>query len=191
MEAASQLRGILERETRGRVSVNSFIGQYLPLLQFPSDVTDALEAGKVNLQEASQLARVTYTRLGCSPSEARRQREEVLKSHLATQGSQTRMRHRVKEILGESSLQEVSSQNMATVVAQADELLEIDPQDSRHLFWEEMKRIFYAMREVRLEDLDEETMEEFMEAMDHVSKVLFRIEKRRRDRERPLNRLSI
>jgi hypothetical protein len=32
MEAASQLRSILARETSGRVSVNSFIGQYLPFL---------------------------------------------------------------------------------------------------------------------------------------------------------------
>src|SRR3712207_6745087 len=31
VEAASHLRGLLERETQGRVSVNSFIGQYLPL----------------------------------------------------------------------------------------------------------------------------------------------------------------
>jgi hypothetical protein len=36
-------------------------------------------------------------------------------------------------------------------------LLEIDPQDALHLFWEEMKRIFFAMREVKLEDLEEET----------------------------------
>src|SRR3954465_2984688 len=28
MEAASQLRAILQRETQGRVSLNSFIGQY-------------------------------------------------------------------------------------------------------------------------------------------------------------------
>src|SRR5215212_1823794 len=34
IEAASQLRSLLERETQGRVSVNSFIGQYLPLLSF-------------------------------------------------------------------------------------------------------------------------------------------------------------
>jgi hypothetical protein len=41
VEAAGHLRGILGRETLSRVSVNSFIGQYLPLLQFPSDITDA------------------------------------------------------------------------------------------------------------------------------------------------------
>jgi hypothetical protein len=185
-EAATILRGILERETVGRVSVNSFVGQYLPLLQFPSDVSEALESGSVNLQEAAQLARVTPARLSCSPSNARKLREDILKSHIATQGSQTRLRHRIKEILGESAVQEVSSQNMATVIAQADELLEIDPQDSRHLFWEEMKRIFFAMREVRLEDLDAEMMEEFMTSIDHVSNVLFKIEKRRRERERAL-----
>lgn len=55
VEAAAQLRAILERETSGRVSLNSFTGQYLPLLQFPSDVTDALASGQVNLQEAAQL----------------------------------------------------------------------------------------------------------------------------------------
>src|SRR3954469_20944964 len=50
-EAASVLRGLLERETSGRVSVNSFIGQYLPLLQFSSDITVALASGHINLQE--------------------------------------------------------------------------------------------------------------------------------------------
>lgn len=94
MEAATQLRGILERETSGRISVNSFIGQYLPLLQFPSDVTDALASGRINLQEAAQLSRLTPQRLGCSPREARARREELVRQHLAVQGSQTRLRAR-------------------------------------------------------------------------------------------------
>lgn len=185
--AAATLRVILELETQGRVSVNSFIGQYFPLLQFPSDVAEALESGRVNLHEAAQLSRLTAARLGCAASAARRQREDILKSHLALQGSQNRLRARVKEALGESAAEAVSSQNMASVVTQVDELLEIDPQDSRHLFWEEMKRIFFAMREVQLEDLDDEMMEEFMGAMDQVSNVLYRIEKRRRARERADN----
>lgn len=88
----------------------------------------------------------------------RSQRQELLRSHLAVQGSQNRLRARVKEILGESDSQVVSSENMSDVVAHVDELLKIDPSDARHLFWEEMKRIFYAMREVKLEDLDEETI---------------------------------
>ena len=79
---------------------------------------------------------------------------------------------------------------MAAVVAKADELLEIDPSDTRHMFWEEMKRIFFAMREIEPEDLDEETMDEFLQAMDHVSNVLHRIEKRRQARARQGEKLS-
>jgi hypothetical protein len=191
MEAAGQLRGILQRETSGRIDLNSFIGQYLPILRFPSDVVAALTSCQVNLQEAAQLARLTPERLGCSAQVARAHRTELLKQHLAVQGSQTRLRARVKEMLGESDAQAISSENMTQVMAHVDELLEIDPQDARHLFWEEMKRIFYAMREIQLEDLDEETMDEFMSAMDGVSNVLYRIEKRRREREKPKVRLKI
>jgi hypothetical protein len=185
MEGASLLRGILQRETSGRVSVSSFIGQYLPLLQFPSDVTDALSSGHINLQEAAQLARLTAERLDCSPAIARARRTEILQQHLAVQGSQTRLRSRVKELLGESREPEISSDSMARVVAQVDELLEIDPHDTRHMFWEEMKRIFFAMREIEPEDLNEETMDEFMSAMDQLSNILYRIEQKRQKRVRP------
>jgi hypothetical protein len=183
VEAANCLRNILQRETSGRIDLSSFIGQYLPILGFPSDVVDALTSGQINLQEAAQLARLMPLRMNCSTQIARTRRIELLKQHLAVQGSQTRLRARVKELLGESDTQAVSSENMSQVVAQVDELLEIDPQDTRHLFWEEMKRIFYAMREIQLEDLDDETLDEFMGAMDRVSNVLFRIEKKRRGRE--------
>lgn len=184
VKAAAQLRSLLERETGGRVSLNSFIGQYIPILEFPPDVTDALVSGQVNLQEAAQLTRLTPERLCCSASAAREHRAEIIRTHLAVHGSQTRLRQRVRQLLGESEAESITSQKMAAIVAQADELLEIDPQDTRHLFWEEMKRIFFAMRDIKLEDLDDETMEEFMSAMDHVSNVLHKIEKKRRERER-------
>lgn len=51
--------------------------------------------------EAARLARMTAERLGCSAAEARRNRCEVLQSHLAVQGSRNRLCSRVKEILGE------------------------------------------------------------------------------------------
>ena len=184
LEAAAQLHAILERETSGRVSLNSFTGQYLTLLQFPSDVTDALAAGRINLQEAAQLARLTPRRLDCSPQEARTRRGDVLRQHLAIQGSQTRLRARVKELLGEAERTEVSSGAMATVVTKVDEMLEVDPSDARHMFWEEMKRLFFAMREIEPEDLDEETMDDFLTAIDGVSNVLFRVERRRQERHK-------
>jgi hypothetical protein len=184
VEAAAQLRAILERETSGRVSLNSFTGQYLPLLQFPSDVTNALASGQVNLQEAAQLARLTPRRLDCAPQEARGRRAEVLRQHLAVQGSQMRLRARVQELLGETERAEVSSGAMAAVVTKVDEMLEVDPSDARHMFWEEMKRLFYAMREIELEDLDDETMDDFLKAMDGVSNVLFRVERRRQEQHK-------
>ena len=182
VKAAAQLRSILDRETNGRVSVNSFIGQYLSILEFPPDVSEALVSGRLNLQEAAQLARLTPERLGCSARAAREPREELLRYHLAVQGSQTRLRARVKELLGESKRPEIS-EGLASVVIKVDELLEIDPSDARHMFWEEMKRLFFAMREIEPDDLDEEIMDEFLKAMDGVSNVLYRLEKRRNARK--------
>lgn len=183
VEAAGHLRGILGRETQGRISVSSFIGQYLPLLQFPSDITEALASGQINLYEASQLARLTPLRLGCPPRAARDRRAELLQSHLAVQGSQTRLRARVGELLGESAQPDISG-GLGSVVSMVDELLDVDPSDSRHMFWEEMKRLYFAMREIEPEDLDDETMEDFLRAMDEVSNVLQRVEKKRRARAR-------
>jgi hypothetical protein len=182
LEAAGQLRGILERETLSRVSVNSFIGQYLPILQFPADVSEALTEGAINLQEAAYLARLTAERLRCSPREAHARRDELLRQHLAVQGSQTRLRTRVKELLGDERQPEISSESMSAVVMRVDELLEVDPTDARHMFWEEMKRLFYAMREVEPEDLDEAVMGEFLAAIDQVSNVLLKIERGHRAR---------
>lgn len=183
LEVARNLRSILERETSGRISLQSFIGQHLRVLRFPADVQAALATGDINLQEAAQLARLTAERLGCSPAEARSRRAEILRSHLAVEGSQTRLRTRVKEILGEVRAQEINSESMTAVVGRVDELLEIDPSDARHMFWEEMKRLFFSMREIQPEDLDEQILRDFMAAMDEVSNVLYRIEVRRRKRE--------
>jgi hypothetical protein len=190
MKAAGQLRDLLERETSGRVSLNSFIGQYLPVIEFPSDVTDALCSGRINLQEAAQLSRLTLERLGCSSRSARARRAEVLRAHLAVQGSQTRLRALVKDLLGESRQPEVS-EGLTLVVTKVDELLEVDPADTRHMFWEEMKRLFFAMREIEPEDLDEEMMDDFLRAMDGVSNVLYRIEKRRQARAQSSQKLIV
>jgi hypothetical protein len=182
LEVARHLRAVLESETRGRISLQSFIGQHLRALRFPSDVQAALASGEINLQEAAQLARLTPERLGCTPAEARARRAEMLKSHLAVQGSQNRLRLRVKELLGELREAEVKPEGFSEVLARADELLEIDPSDTRHLFWEEMKRLYFAMREIQPEDLDEGVLDDFMAAMDGVSNVLRRIEMRRQQR---------
>ena len=54
------------------------MGQYLPILDFPRDVREALERGDVNLFEAHQLARLMAKKLGGTDSEARSLRKRLL-----------------------------------------------------------------------------------------------------------------
>lgn len=76
-------------------------------------------------------------------------------------------------------------------MTKVDEMLEVDPSDTRHMFWEEMKHLFFAIREIEPEDLDEETMDDFLWTMDGVSNVLHRLEKRRRKRKSQIQALVI
>ena len=61
LQVDSTLRTLLVRETS--IGVRSFVGQYLPILDFPRDVREPLERGDLNLFEAHQLARLTAKRL--------------------------------------------------------------------------------------------------------------------------------
>lgn len=189
LTVASHLRAVLERETQGRISLQSFTGQYLRLLRFPADVQVALERGDLNLGEAVQLARLSAHRLGVSSQKATALRAEALRSHVMLKGTERTMRARVRELLGE--VVEVSSEAMAQGVQKADDLLEVDPSDKRHLFYEEMKRLFYAMREIQPEDVDDESLEEFMNAADQLSNAIYAIELRRQKREQKVRRFII
>jgi hypothetical protein len=76
-------------------------------------------------------------------------------------------------------------------VVKVDEMLEVDASDARHMFWEEMKRLFFAMREIEPEDLDEQTIDDFLQAMDGLSNILYRIEKRRNTRHQQDQKLKL
>jgi hypothetical protein len=56
-------------------------------------------------------------------------------------------------MLGESGI--VSSETLAMGLEKAATLLEVDPEDLRHLLFETMKELFYALRGINPEDLDE------------------------------------
>jgi phosphoenolpyruvate carboxylase len=170
--------------------VRSFIGQYLPILEFPQDVRAALERGEVNLFEAHQLARLTPKRLGSTEGEASTQRRKLLEAHLMALESGARLRARVKEMLGEV---EVTSptKTEALAVEKADELLEVDPADSTHLFYEELRRIGRAIREVEAEGLTEDDFNSLMPLLDELSTVLHRIEVRQRPKSQELKKVSV
>jgi hypothetical protein len=191
LEVARHLRAVLERETSGRVSLQSFIGQYLKVLRFPPEVQSALNSGDINFEEAAHLARLTSERLGASPSEARSRRIELLKSHLTARASQNTLRTRIKELIGESHQPVSDSNGVVAAIQRVDELLEIDPSDTRHIFWEEMKRLLFALREIQPEDLDDQILEDFAATMDEVSNVIYKIELRRRKREEQSQKMKI
>lgn len=175
----SVLRELLARETR--ISVRSFVGQYLPILGFPRDIGEALERGDINLFEAHQLARLTPKKLGGTDGEARSLRKRLLEAHLLAQGSGTRLRARVKEVLGEAREPD-PTETEVLAVGKADELLEADPLDASHLFFEELRMISRSLREIRPEEVTDDDLSEIMPAVDQITLTLQKIA-RRRERE--------
>jgi hypothetical protein len=175
----SSLRALLARETR--LSVRSFVGQYLPILDFPRDVQEALERGVVNLFEAHQLVRLNAGRLGGTDAAARSLRKRLLEAHLLAQGSGTLLRARVKEVLGEAREPD-PTETEVLAVGKADELLEADPLDASHLFFEELRMISRALREIGPEEVTDEDLAEIMPAVDQITLTLQKIA-RRRERE--------
>lgn len=175
----SKLRELLGRETR--LSVRSFVGQYLPILDFARDVRDALERGDINLFEAHQLARLKAKRLGGTDAEARSLRTRLLDAHLLAQGSGTLLRARVKEALGEMREPD-PTETEVLAVGKADELLEADPLDASHLFFEELRMISRSLREIGPEEVTDEDLSEIMPAVDQITLTLQKIA-RRKERE--------
>jgi hypothetical protein len=188
MSVSHHLAAILERETGGRVSVSSFVGIYLRVLHFPADIVASIEKGQVNLQEATLLARLTHTRLQTDSNSARAIRRRVLKAHLDSGGSQNQLRMRVREILGESAI--ISSETLAVGMQRSDALLEVDPEDVRHLFFETMKDLFYAIRRFDPEELDETDIAEFMASADLLSNTIHGIEQRIKTRTQPRKQIQ-
>ena len=176
---ASELKAILARETQRRISLSSFVGVYLRILQFPADVITALESGQLNLQEATLLARLTAERLATMPRQAKALRQEVIAAHLQAHGSQNSLRARVQSLLGETAAI-VSSETMTEAVQKVDKLLEIDPKDVHHLFFEEIRNLFYALKEIEPEEVMEDDIARFSQATDQIFNVIQGIRQRRK-----------
>lgn len=179
LRVAGSVRQILERDFQGRISLASLVDHYLRVLDFSSDMIEALEQGTINLFEAEQLSRLTPARLDCTAAEARARRAEVLKAHLLTKGSGTRLRMRVRELLGETRLSDGSGAAVAPSGLTEDELEFLDPSDTSHLFYDEMRRLLQALKEVRAEDLTDDVLEELLRASDHLTAILTRLQRRK------------
>lgn len=177
LSVAAHLNVILDRETPSHISFASFVDHYLRLLGFPSDVIEALEKGDINLFEAEQLARVTAVRAGVTPAQAKRTRAELLSSHLQTKASGNRLRQRVNELFRASVVE--TTEASAESGIEPEDFEDFDPYDSTHLFWEQLKQLGFAFREIKREDVTEEEIEEILKASEPIIAILSRIQRRR------------
>ncbi|MCI0339216.1 MAG: hypothetical protein L0226_16720 [Acidobacteria bacterium] len=181
-DTSRHLKAILLHETGDRISIQTFVGHYLPILEWPENVVTALIRGELSRLEAAQVSRLTADRLGVKEREAAKIRDEIIANHTRSQGSQTALREKVSESLGELTL--VTSEKMTAVVERVDELLRIDPGDRRHLFYEQMKDFFFAMRDVMPDEIDDATLELMVRRADELMDVVHSIHRRRRQKEK-------
>ena len=192
IEVSRHLKAALAKNYRDRISLSTFISFCLPILNYPPDILDALENGEVTRLEAAQLARLAPERLDVKPKKALAIRQEVLLNHLKMQGSQTQLRRRVAELVGDETI--MTSENMAAAVGQVDDLLTVAEDDRRHLFYEQMKEFFFAMREIKPEEVDDQTLQEILEASDQLMEVIYKIRLKRKqqaDKEKANKRFLV
>ena len=93
------------------------------------------------------------------------------------------MRMRVRELLGEIPLNQAASPALSE-----DELEFLDPSDTSHLFYDEMRRLLAALRDIRPDDLTDDILEELLRASDHLNTVLARVIRRRTPQPTEANR---
>jgi hypothetical protein len=175
LKVSTRLNEILERETSSHISIASFIDHYLRLLDFPADVVAILSNGEINLFEAAQLARITPERLGSTLSKAKCTRSDLLSTHLQTKESGPRLRLRVNELLRASSVEAREDE-----VSEAELNLEdFDPYDPTHLFWDQIKQLGFALRDIRREDVADEEIDELLKASEPALTILAKIQRRK------------
>lgn len=175
LKVALRLADILERETSSHISLPSFVDHYMRLLNFPGDLLAALSGGEINLFEAAQLARVTAEKLGGSSSQAKRMRADLLSTHLQTKESGPRLRERVNELLHASSAEAGGAEGAGPEL----DLEDFDPYDPTHLFWDQIKQLGFALRDIRREDVSDEEIDELLRVSEPVMTVLARIQRRK------------
>jgi hypothetical protein len=143
-------------------------------------VTGALAAGEINLFEAEQLARVEETRLGVTPAEAKRTRAELLASHLRTKASGAHLRRHVNELLGAAAVEPSASPQSDGAAQASQDLEDFDPYDPTHLFWEQIKQLGFAFREIRREDVTDEEVKELLKSSEPLMAIMAKIQRRKR-----------
>jgi hypothetical protein len=118
--------------------------------------------------------------LSISETEAANLRLRLLESHLTARLSGNRLRRRVNELVGQpASVHNSSIEDQSGEGTLADSDVGFDPYDSTHLFWEQIKELGFAFREIKREDLSEADIEDLLAATEPVLNLLRKIKRRK------------
>jgi hypothetical protein len=99
----------------------------------------------------------------------------LLSTHLQTKESGPSLRNRVNELLRASANEAAT----AEVVDFGQDLEDFDPYDPTHLFWDQIKQLGLALRDIRPEDVNDEEIDELLRVSEPVLTVLARIQRRK------------
>ncbi len=175
-----KLSAILTHVSQNRLGVSTFIDHYLRILTFPRDVKEALESEKINLFEAAHLSRIRAGRNNLNEQMADEKRKALLAVHIKAKLSGSRLRERVNEILALNQHHQFEkNQNQTPSQAEVEALEDFNPYDPSHLFWEEIKQLGFAFREIKREDLDDALLEELLKAAEPLWAIIEKIRKQK------------
>jgi hypothetical protein len=71
----------------------------------------------------------------------------------------------------------VTTEKMMEALQRVDDLLKVDPEDRRHLFYEQMKDFFFAMWEIEPEEIDDPTLDLLTQRVDDLMEVIHFIQR--------------
>jgi hypothetical protein len=62
-------------------------------------------------------------------------------------------------------------------------LEDFDPHDPSHLFWDQIKQLGFALRDIRREDVSDEQIDDLLKASEPIMTILARIQRHRERRK--------
>ena len=104
-----------------------------------------------------------------------------MNAHIQARLSGARLRQRIEELLRIAATSETGVNSELP-----EDLEDFDPYDPTHLFYDEIKRLGFALREIHPEDLTDDLLEEYLRACEPLWTVLAKIERRRKPVQREI-----
>lgn len=163
---AVKLYELLDRETGGSIKLPYFITNCVPALFFPIDLRDAINKGKINLEEARTLNLINRKRLGKKVKrEPYHIRRELMESHIKRKGTQKELRRRVYAKIGTTAKAEAESVTrvIAALDAETSALIELNELDTDHLLWEEIKNLVFLARDVDIHLIGDDELKSLLD----------------------------